>query len=84
MHLGQQSWIHHTHYLIHQRSHPGDDNIASYYQELSEMLLPKGYSLCSQIRRGKFELKRNPIVIPPLNVEIHTVEFTFPNQKWNV
>ena len=49
-----------------------------------EILLPKGYSLCSQIRHGKLESKHNPIVIPPLNVEIHTVEFTLPKPKWNV
>ena len=45
------------------------------------MLPPKGYSLCSKIRHNKLELKHNPIVIPPLNVEIHSVEFTLPKPK---
>jgi len=44
MYLEQPSWIHYTHHLIHQRSHPG-----CYHQRLIQ--------LCSQIRQGKFELK---------------------------
>ena len=97
MRLGRPSWI--TTPLNSPMIHPGDTYIVSYSQELSGMLPSKGSSLCSH-EAHQIELKYNPIAanktqqirnkthnpidVPPLNVEIYTVEKNYPNQKWNV
>ena len=81
MYLKQPSWIPHTHHLIHQRSHPGDTNAAS-YQELSGMLPPKAYSIMQPNKVGQIQIKTHTIQLLyflPLMLKSTRLSSHYPN-----
>ena len=87
MYLEQPSWIHYTHHLIHQRYHPGDTNVASFYQESSGMLPPKAYSIMQPNKARQIRIKTHTIQLLyflPLMLKSTWLSSNYPNQKWDV
>ena len=83
MRLGQQSWIHHTTLFNSPKTSSWRYSRRILFQRIiSDSTIKVIHYAANEARQ--IELKHNPIAIPPLNVEIHTVEKHYPNQKWNV